>query len=140
MTMTRVLLLVDDDPAMLAYMRPLFVAAGYVVESAENGVQARRLLERRHVDAVITDLYMPDEDGFEVLQFCQRERPGLPVVVVTGRDTAPFDPLPMARRFGAVAALRKPVMPEVLLETVRRALNPDAEEQARQLAERRSAK
>lgn len=118
-----ILLLVDDDPMMLAFMRPLFAASGYQVEIAENGTSAREVLDRLPVDLVLTDVYMPDEDGFELLRYCQRERPGLAVIVLTAQDEAAFDPLPMAKRFGAVAALRKPVLPNVLLETVRQALH-----------------
>jgi CheY-like chemotaxis protein len=117
-----VLLLVDDDPTMLAFMRPLFTASGYQVVVAGNGAEAREVLDEHQVDVVLTDVYMPDEDGFELLRFCQRERPGLAVIVLTAQEEAVFDPLPMAKRFGAAAALRKPVLPNVLLETVRLAL------------------
>lgn len=131
------ILLVDDDPAMLAFLRAVFHAE-YQVETAKNGAEARKLLARKTVDVILTDMYMPDEDGFEVLFYCKRELPEVPVIVLTAAAATPkYDPLSMAERFGAVATLRKPVMPRVLLDTIHDAVRR-SEGGGRRFAVRRS--
>jgi DNA-binding NtrC family response regulator len=118
-----VLLLVDDNEATRNAMGPMLAAAGYCVELAGNGTEARRVLDRSPVDVVLTDVFMPEEDGLELLQHCRNRHPGLPVIVMNGRIQLNFDPLPMARRFGAAAVLQIPVTAAMLLETVRDVLS-----------------
>lgn len=81
-------LIVDDDELVLARLRELVAAAGYVVHTATGGVEAISALEDSFASIVITDLSMPDMDG---LDLCRRVRqhawPGyIYILVLTARN------------------------------------------------------
>jgi two-component system, cell cycle response regulator len=82
-------LIVDDDELVLARLRDLVSAAGYVVHTSSNGPAALDMLRTSSASVVVTDLNMPGMDGFEL---CRRIRmrvwPGyVYVVLLTARDT-----------------------------------------------------
>jgi two-component system chemotaxis sensor kinase CheA len=84
----RRLLVVDDSPTVRAMERSILEAAGFDVELAVDGQQAWRLLQERGADAVITDVEMPNLDGFsltELIKGSQRFRE-VPVVLLTSRE------------------------------------------------------
>jgi CheY-like chemotaxis protein len=87
----RRILVVDDDAAVRTVLRALLAREGYAVVDASHGEEAVDRLERGEpFDLVLTDLVMPDVNGWEVLRAVRRLRPGLPVVLVTGWEpTAP---------------------------------------------------
>jgi CheY-like chemotaxis protein len=59
---------------------------------------------------VVTDLYMPDMEGLELIRILRREQPGLPIVAISGGGTfQQRTALSVAERFGAVRVLEKPV-------------------------------
>lgn len=77
-------LIVDDEPAILAAIGPLLDAAGYSVSTATTGYAALDAVERSAPDLVVLDLGLPDLDGREV---CQRLRQGrtTPIIVLSAR-------------------------------------------------------
>jgi two-component system, chemotaxis family, sensor kinase CheA len=84
-TMTRVLV-VDDQFAARELQRSILEAAGHRVEVARNGREALRLIgELADVDLVLTDVQMPEMDGFELLEAIRADEAhsSLPVVIVT---------------------------------------------------------
>ncbi|TBH20506.1 response regulator transcription factor [Thermus thermamylovorans] len=76
-------LLVDDDPAPLEVLGAYLRGAGFEVLEAENGEKALELFPR--ADLVILDLMLPKLDGFQVLEYIRRDRPELPVLMLTAR-------------------------------------------------------
>jgi DNA-binding NtrC family response regulator len=120
----RTLLLVDDDAAARSTLQPVLAGGGYRVVTARNGIEARRVLARVPVDVVLTDVFMPEEDGLELLQHCRRDRPDMPVVVMNRFAHRTFDPLPVARCFGAAAVVQVPATARMLLATIRGVLSP----------------
>ena len=79
-------LLVEDEPTLRAALRASLVAAGYAVDEADNGVDARHLGETLPYDAVILDLGLPQLDGLSVLQAWRAGGHPMPVLVLTARD------------------------------------------------------
>ena len=114
------LLVIDDDPAVRGLLRQILTGAGYAVLEAGDGKIGMRQIEREPVDLVITDLVMPEQEGLETVKRLRVERPELPVIAISGAFGGSF--LNTARRFGATAALPKPIDPEALLRAVREAL------------------
>ena len=106
----RTVLLVEDDPLVLDMASRGLADAGYTVLEARHGREALDLV-RDHagrLDVVITDLGMPDMDGNELARHLHAERPGLPVILISGYGDAESErPL-----------LRKPFAPDVLVRKV----------------------
>ncbi len=85
-------LVVDDEPAALAYIRGALEPEGVVVVTAQGGREALEWAENGQlVDLVVCDLVMPDVDGFEVIAALKHNQrtAGLPIVVCTGHDLSP---------------------------------------------------
>jgi signal transduction histidine kinase len=84
-------LVVDDDPRVLAVACALLEKRGHWVAAAQDEGQALALLASFRPDGVLLDLTMPGRGGLELLPLLRRERPTLPVVVMSGytqRDVA----------------------------------------------------
>jgi FixJ family two-component response regulator len=76
---------VDDDPRILESLQELLQAAGHTVhlfEDAQSLLAAEAFLE---IDCLVSDIGMPVIDGFELGRLARNARPGLPVILVTGR-------------------------------------------------------
>jgi CheY-like chemotaxis protein len=104
----RNVLLVDDQPEILHSLREEL--AGYKevfsVMTAENGDEAIRQLRQDDISLVVTDLKMPNIDGFGVLAHVMESYPDIPVIVMTGYSTMEMKRL--AHQGGAVGYISKP--------------------------------
>lgn len=120
----KTILLVDDDPLILALMSRYLGQAGYVVLTAATGSEMfGRLDNNRDIDLVILDLGLPDEDGI-VLARKLRARSNLPIIILTARDSA--DDRMAGLDVGADDYLSKTVDPAELLLRVRNLLRRTA--------------
>jgi FixJ family two-component response regulator len=81
---TPVVLIVDDRKDVAATMADLCRAFGFAAEVGEEGIDMFALLERHRPAAVIVDVMMPGQDGYEALKEVARFDPMLPVLLVTG--------------------------------------------------------
>jgi CheY-like chemotaxis protein len=81
-------LLVDDSAVARARLGKLFAGAGYRVTLAQDGVEALEKLGQDSFDVLITDLEMPNKDGFELIAAVQGnlETEDLPIIAITGHD------------------------------------------------------
>lgn len=80
-------LVVEDDVRIAGQVTETLRGAGYVVESAGEGEEAQFLGETEDYDAVVLDLGLPGVDGLTVLQRWRAAGRGMPVLVLTARDT-----------------------------------------------------
>ncbi len=101
------ILLVDDEPGMLRYIRTLLEVEEYKVETASTGEQAlERVQKGLHPDLVLLDLLMPGIDGLQTLEQLRQLRPGVKVVMLSCvGDTRK---VVQAMRLGAFDYLTKP--------------------------------
>jgi two-component system chemotaxis sensor kinase CheA len=79
------LLVVDDSPTTRAVLRNVFLAAGYSITTATDGLDALEKLAAQPVDVVISDVEMPRLNGFDLTRQV-KSKFGLPVILVTGRE------------------------------------------------------
>lgn len=115
--MNKRLLVVDDDADMRLTLKLALELAGYAVEVAANAREAIELQRRRPADVLITDIFMPDADGFEAIDTFRRDFPQTKIVVVSGGARfSKRDYLPDADLIGADATLQKPFEIEALLK------------------------
>jgi DNA-binding NtrC family response regulator len=115
-------LVVDDEPALRRTLARLLRRLGLTVEAAADGLEARSLMAASRFDLCITDLRMPNADGFAVLEFAQGCTPRLPVIVLTGHGTVTA--AVQAMRGGAINFLTKPFRLDELETVVLEALSP----------------
>lgn len=117
------ILLVDDKPENLLYLRTLLEASGHAVETAVHGLDALSKARARRPDAVISDLLMPVMDGYTLLRHWRTDESlrRVPFLVYTATYTEDDDER-LALDSGADAFLRKPAEPQVLLAHLRDAL------------------
>jgi len=80
---------VDDEPKGLMVRRILLSIAGYDVLTAGNGDVALRILRRNHVDLVITDCFLPDLPGAQIVSEIRRLKPYVPIVLLTNSVDPP---------------------------------------------------
>ena len=77
------LLVVDDDLGVCCSLKDLLQKESCVVETAPSGQKAIELLEGREFDLVLSDVVMPDMDGYDVYRAVKKKRPTLPVILMT---------------------------------------------------------
>ena len=117
------ILSVDDQPENRYLLEIILRAAGYEVHSEEHGLAALAKLEEESFDLIVSDILMPEMDGF---QFCRevKRRPALqhiPFVFYSATYTEEEDKA-LALRLGAAAFLIKPLEPEAFLAAIREIL------------------
>jgi CheY-like chemotaxis protein len=78
------ILLVDDEPNIRIVLSAILEQAGYSVEAAEDGYAALRKMQASRPDLVITDLRMPNMNGFELLSVIRTRFPELPTIAISG--------------------------------------------------------
>lgn len=123
LTVARILV-VDDEESLRRLLRRTLEGSGHQVTEAGDGQTALEVLKDSPADLVITDLYMPNTDGLELILKLRAFSPGLKVIALSGGSQFKrMDTLSIAEQMGAYAAIRKPLDLESLLETVRRALD-----------------
>lgn len=81
------LLLAEDDIELADYLIRKLKASGYVVERADNGVDAEFLVQEEDFDGVILDLGLPQKPGLEVLRKWREQKLDIPVLILTARDS-----------------------------------------------------
>lgn len=80
----KIILLVDDDLAILKMMKAQLEIEGYAILTESTGVKGVEAVKNTKLLAVLLDLHIGDEDGFEVLKQIKALKPMLPVIMVTG--------------------------------------------------------
>jgi EAL domain-containing protein (putative c-di-GMP-specific phosphodiesterase class I) len=100
-------LVVDDDPSLLAVYVRAIAAAGFEVETAHDGKSAVALLAEKRFDTIVSDISMPELDGIGVLRAVRLQDLDVPVVLVTG--DASLETALEAVEHGALRYLRKPI-------------------------------
>jgi diguanylate cyclase (GGDEF)-like protein/PAS domain S-box-containing protein len=114
------LLLVDDEPRLLASLYELLQGRGYQLVTASTGSEALAHLSRLRFDLVLLDLRLPDIGGHEIMDFINQKGIESDVIVMSGE--VGIDAAIGALKRGAYDYLRKPYSREELLTTVANAL------------------
>jgi len=118
-------LVVDDDADVRSLVRRVVTKLGHQVWDVADGAEALKILQTSPVDLIVSDVYMADMDGMELLVRIRQLELDVPVVVISGGGYKPREEvLKMAAACGAVATLDKPFSVEQLRETVEPFLRP----------------
>jgi len=110
--------IVDDDPDILALLRHVLEAAGHSVTSSDSSQQGLKEIPLARPDCVITDLMMPEMDGFELCRELRRRPELAPMkIIVLSAKSYDFDQR-RARELGADGYIVKPIRPDTLLASI----------------------
>ncbi len=114
------LLVVDDDLAVCHSVGDLLRAEACEVTTVTSGSEARELLKREAFDLVLSDVVMPDVDGYDLFMFIRAHYPDMPVVLMTAFFYDRDHVIKRSRLKGLEGVLfKKPVDPDRLIEIVR---------------------
>lgn len=111
------ILIIDDSVSVLALLESILSPAGHRVTTTTSGKEGLQQITTGSVDLVITDVYMPEQDGMEVIRETLRLRPTLPVIAMSSKS-GPLNLFTVARALGAVTTLQKPFSRDELLTAV----------------------
>ena len=121
---------IDDDEAMRELLAFLLGAVGMEVRTYESALGFLDVAPNAEAGCVITDVRMPGLSGVDLLRRLRELKLGIPVIVITGHGDVPL--AVEAMKIGALDFLEKPFDDEVLLASVRSALNQLDQDQRRQ--------
>lgn len=113
------ILIIDDDVAVRRLLKLALERAGHHVAEARDGSEGMLLFRSAPADLVVTDLYMPGQDGIETIQLLRDEFPDCRVLAISGGTVADREgALTDAELFGADATLAKPFDMDVFTRVV----------------------
>ena len=117
------ILVIDDEAAIRQLIKRILARHGHELREAANGRDGVALFRAEPADLVITDLFMPEQDGIETIQQIRELAPATPVLAISGggrQGTA--EALVDAGLLGAQAVLEKPFSPDDLTVAIERLL------------------
>ena len=112
-------LLVDDEPSIRLTMSEFLKRAGYAVFAAAN-YESAAMVKAESIDVAVVDIHLPGKSGIELLQKLCGERIYIPVIMITGEPN--LSVIPEIVRAGAYDFIAKPIIKDVLLNAVARAV------------------
>ncbi|MBR0147421.1 MAG: response regulator transcription factor [Eubacterium sp.] len=108
------ILIAEDDADLLKLFQTVLKKEGYEVIPVEDGVQALRYLNREYVDMIISDIMMPNMDGYELIRAVRNAGQKTPILLITAKEG--FDDMRMGFSLGTDDYMVKPVnMNELVL-------------------------
>jgi len=113
------ILIIDDDPQVLAMLRQRLMRNGYEVIEAADGKEGVKIYRENPTDLIITDLIMPEKEGIEIIIELRRDFPDIKIIAMSGGGrVSPDQYLPMAKGLGARYTFAKPIEMEELLQAI----------------------
>ncbi len=114
------ILVVEDDRVSRSVIRRILESSGAKVSVAEDGVDSLLQLGGDNFDLVVSDIHMPNLDGFKLLEMMTQKGMGIPVIFVTGDSTDEQEIKGL--ELGAASYIKKPIQKDLLLAQVKMVL------------------
>ena len=118
--MTYAILIVEDDLTFATILKTWLGKKGFQVDTASNNVRARKQLDARTYDLVLSDLRLPDQDGIFLLSWMREHNHHMPLIIMT--SYADIQSAVQAMKQGASDYVSKPIQPDILLKKIEEAL------------------
>ena len=110
-------------------LRRTLERAGFDVVTATHGVTALTLFRDIPIDLVVTDIVLPQMDGFELMRRLKYDAPDVPIIAISGMDNSPqFREQALA--CGAASALTKPISRQQLVDLAKSMTGPNLQKAA----------
>jgi DNA-binding NtrC family response regulator len=113
-------LAIDDEQIVLDSVKKILSSENFEIDTASSSRQGLAWAMSREYELVLTDIRMPEIGGMRILRDIKRVKPSLPVVIFTGYATV--QSAVQAMKLGAADYIEKPFTPDMLLTTVKKAL------------------
>jgi CheY-like chemotaxis protein len=112
--MAKKILIIDDDPIIVKYLKNIFTDNGYEICTAASGVEGSDVVQRERPDLITLDLEMPEQWGPRFYRNLSKTKDlrDIPVIVISGLPSSKYSPIKSVAHFG------KPFDVDKLLETV----------------------
>ena len=113
------ILIIDDEAAICTMLQQVLERNGHEVAVAKDGLEGLTLCRENPADLVITDLFMPEMGGMEIIPELRKQSPQTKIIAISGGGLGSnFDCLPTAKHLGAHRTLAKPFEHQELLDAV----------------------
>lgn len=123
--MTKILI-IDDEPQLRSVLRDILVKEGFAVQDASDGHVGLALWRKDPADLLLTDIFMPNKDGIEIIMELKRSQPQAKIIAMTGGGPSQLMEIGAAAAFlGADRTIEKPFDRQGLLAAVRSLLVED---------------
>jgi two-component system response regulator HydG len=119
------ILIIDDENDLRFVLKRFLSKHGYEVLEASSGRKALEILRSNDVDLILCDFKLDDMDGAEVLKAIKEINAAVPVIIITGYSN--IKTAVEVMRLGAIDYVTKPLLPEEILLTIRKALDAPEE-------------
>ncbi len=116
-------LIIDDDDMVRTMLLRTVTRGGHEAFGARDGVEGIARFREHPADLVITDIFMPNQEGLATIMELRRSTPDLKIIAISGGGArASLDVLPVAEALGAQRTLRKPFTPAEVMEAINEVL------------------
>lgn len=113
------IIVIEDEAAIRRLVSRILARSGHEVREADNGRDGVALHRAEAADLVITDVFMPGQDGIETIRQIREFAPDTPIIAMSGGGArGGVDSLEGAEAIGAQAVMQKPFSPDELEEAV----------------------
>ncbi len=120
-------LVIDDEQIVLDSVKKILTAENFDIDTAISSREGLDWAMNRQYDLVLTDIRMPEIGGMRILRDIKRSKPAVPIVIFTGYATV--QSAVQAMKLGAADYVEKPFTPDMLVTSVRKALEKAAKEE-----------
>ncbi len=125
--MMKQILLIDDEELVRESLTELLQNYKYSVFPVASAEEGMELFESKNIDCIITDIFMPDINGFEFIRLLKKKYPSAKVIAISGGSNkygfGDFDYLEHIKSFGVDYAFYKPVDTQKLIEAIEDLMN-----------------
>ena len=113
------ILIIDDDVKFLKMLRQMLERAGHEVVEAPNGEVGVKLFREERTELIITDIFMPEKEGIEIIRELKREFPTVKIIAISGGGRkGNFHYLETAEALGADRSFTKPFERQEMLDAI----------------------
>ena len=127
-TKQKLIMVVDDESEIRNIIKEILVEEGYTTLTAASAEEAKRLLAEHRPDLVFLDIWMPDQDGIELLkEWSLDQTKNFPVIMISGHAT--IETAIEATKLGATDFIEKPISIEKLFNTIDSVFLEEAQEE-----------
>ena len=127
-TKQKLIMVVDDESEIRNIIKEILAEEGYKTLTAASAEEAKRLLDEHRPDLVFLDIWMPDQDGIELLkEWSSDQTKNFPVIMISGHAT--IETAIEATKLGATDFIEKPISIEKLFNTIDSVFLEEAQEE-----------